>query len=249
MLTLILCALLILAVSYVFFVAPLWFLPVLECLTPGVLYRVHMQQPLVGLSFDDGPHPEFTPRVLEILQQHGARATFFLIGERAVRFPDLLQAIRAQDHEIGNHCWKDGSILGLSNEQFTRSLEATEQVLQRRDLPAGGHPQRAQPALKLFRAPGGAAWPRQWRLARERRFLGVLGCAYPHDPMRPPVWYIRWLIAKNLRPGSIVILHDGIENPSKTIAALPAILQSGQKRGFQFVTVGELIRASRQQND
>lgn len=174
---------------YVFFVAPLWFLPVLEWLTPGVLYRVKTLQPLVGLSFDDGPDPQFTLQALRILDQHGAKATFFLIGERAALYPELLDAIRAQGHEIGNHCWKDGSILGLSDEHFTHSLDETGRVLQLSmagDIPLGGPRQHGEPTLKLFRAPGGVARPRQWRLARERGYLGVLGCAYPHDPDASP---------------------------------------------------------------
>jgi peptidoglycan-N-acetylglucosamine deacetylase len=235
----------VLGALYVFWVAPLWFLPVLEWLTPGVLFRVRTSEPLVGLSFDDGPHPDFTPRVLEILQKQGARATFFLIGERAARCPTLVDAIRAAGHELGNHCWRDGSIVGLTDEEFARSLEQTEQVLQRDAL---GTP-ISRLATKFFRAPGGVAWPRQWRLARGRGYLGVLGCAYPHDPMHPPIWYMRWLINKNLRPGTIVILHDGIQDPSRTVAALPAILERGCSRGFRFVTVGELITAAHQRED
>jgi peptidoglycan/xylan/chitin deacetylase (PgdA/CDA1 family) len=84
-------------------------------------------------------------------------------------------------------------------------------------------------------------WPRQIRLARERGYTCVLGCAYPHDPMRPPVWYIRWLIEKNLVAGTIVILHDGIANPKRSIAALPQILAAGRERGLRFVSVGELM--------
>jgi peptidoglycan-N-acetylglucosamine deacetylase len=251
-------------VLYVFWVAPLWFLPVLEWLTPGVLFRARATEPAVGLSFDDGPDPEFTPRVLEILQKHQARATFFLIGERAARYPALVDAILAAGHELGNHCWRDGPILGLTDEEFARSLDQTERVLQRdtttrsplgtpisrlgAQAPTETPPQseRSFSQPKFFRAPGGVALPRQWRLARQRGYLGVLGCAYPHDPTHPPIWYIRWLINKNLRPGTIMILHDGIKDASRTVAALPAILEQGRKRGFRFVSVGELLTAANQ---
>src|SRR5438045_4406561 len=92
---------------YVFLVEPLWVLPWLEWLTPGILYRVKTREALVALSFDDGPHATFTPEVLEILERHGAKATFFLIGERAGRHPELVERIRAAGHEIGNHCWRN----------------------------------------------------------------------------------------------------------------------------------------------
>src|SRR6516165_4531691 len=79
---------------YLFFAEPLWVLPWLERLTPNIVYRVRTDKPLVGLSFDDGPHPRFTPQVLEILGRYGAKATFFLIGERTLREPALVRRIK-----------------------------------------------------------------------------------------------------------------------------------------------------------
>ena len=104
-----------------------------------------------------------------------------------------------------------------------------------------GEPKDGVARMRFFRAPGGVAWPWQLRLARERGYTCVLGCAYPHDPMRPPVAYIRWLIEKNLRPGTIVILHDGIRDARRSVAALPQILEEGTRRGLRFVSVGELV--------
>jgi|SRR5215831_376073 len=214
---------------YVFFVEPLWMLPWLERLTPTIVYRVRTEKPLVALSFDDGPHPKFTPQVLEILARHAAKATFFLIGERALCEPETVLRIRAEGHEIGNHYFENGPTLGHSDGEFIKKLEATE-----RTLGAAG-------MLRFFRPPGGVAWPRQLRLARERGYTCVLGCAYPHDPMRPPVKYIWWLIRKNLAPGTIVILHDGIRDATRSIAALPRILEEGRRRGLRFVSIGKLL--------
>ena len=289
----------------VFWVEPLGVLGVLERLTPGIVYRVQMGEPsirqgqtqepgsknepgapnqtqMVGLTFDDGPHPVFTPQVLDILKSHDAKATFFLIGERARRYPELVARIKAEGHEIGNHYIRDGATLFHSDEEFVRNLLETEKAIGlmegrsveqkpgRKDgdvkLPVQGlhtgkgiHGGRTKvPPLqnvthkapgerdtergrKLFRAPGGVAWPRQLRLAREYGYTCVLGCAYPHDPMRPPVWYMRWLIEKNLRPGTIVILHDGISDASRSVRALPDVLVAGRKKGLRFVSVGELM--------
>ncbi len=256
-------------------------------MTPGILYRLKTREALVALSFDDGPHVVFTPEVLEILERYGAKATFFLIGERAERHPELVERIRAGGHEIGNHCWRDGTVLGHSRARFEEELERTEAAIGRRgeeekDLTQRpqreehrGHRESAvqkagltaatvqegptQPfnfvqdkksastttrsALRFFRAPGGVAWPWQLKLAREQGYTCVLGCAYPHDPMRPPVKYIRWLIEKNLRPGTIVILHEGIRDASRSVAALPPILEEGARRGLRFVSIGELVDA------
>jgi peptidoglycan/xylan/chitin deacetylase (PgdA/CDA1 family) len=202
---------------------------VLERVTPEILYRVKTSKPEVGLSFDDGPHPRFTPQVLEILAAQGAKATFFLIGERAQQEPELVARIRAAGHEIGNHYFESGPTLWHSNAEFERRLKETEMAI--------GSPER----LQLFRPPGGVAWPRQLRLARALGYTCVLGCAYPHDPMRPPLRYMRWLIEKNLRPGTIVILHDGIGDATRSVEVLQQILEAGKKQGLTFVTIGSLL--------
>src|SRR5215510_2966773 len=113
----------------VFWIQPLAAVSVFERLTPNVIYRVRTELPLVALSFDDGPHPTFTPQVLEILQRHDAKATFFLIGERALRHPDVLASIRAGGHEVGNHYFRNGPILADSNATFLSNLEQTETAL------------------------------------------------------------------------------------------------------------------------
>jgi peptidoglycan/xylan/chitin deacetylase (PgdA/CDA1 family) len=219
-------------VLFVFWVEPMVFLGVFERLTPNITYRAPTALPIVALSFDDGPHPVFTPQVLEILDRYDAKATFFLIGERAVRHLDLVAQIKAAGHEVANHYFKNGSVLGHSDEEFLALLKETERAI--------GTPEEP----KLFRPPGGVARPRQLTLARENGYSCVLGSAYPHDPMHPPVWYIRWLVEKNLVPGTIVILHDGISDPTRSIEALPHILDTGRRRKLKFVSIGELRSAS-----
>jgi peptidoglycan-N-acetylglucosamine deacetylase len=221
----------------VFWIEPLGVLGVLERLTPNLIYRVRTERPLVALSFDDGPDSEFTPQVLEILERGNAMATFFLIGERAQRHPEAVSRIRAAGHEVGNHYFRNGPTLLHSDAEFAGNLERTEKAL---GMSAG---------RKLFRPPGGVAWPRQLRLARAKGYECVLGCAYPHDPMRVPAWYIKWLIVKNLRPGTIVILHDGISDPSRAIQALPHILRAGHEMGLRFVSIGELLRDGQEPKD
>jgi len=212
---------------------PFAILNVFERVTPNVIYRVRTNRPLFGLSFDDGPHPIFTPEVLDILQQHNAHATFFLIGDRALRHPEVVASIKAGRHEVGNHYFMDASVLGHSDAVFRDYLEQTEKAIDIQTRP------------KLFRPPGGVAWPRQLRVARSRGYMCVLGSAYANDPLHPPVWYIRGWIEKNLLPGAIVILHDGISDAKRSLQALPHILAAGQKKGLRFVSIGELMKASR----
>lgn len=216
----------------VFWIQPLAVLSLFERLTPNVVYRVRVEAPIVALSFDDGPHPIFTPQVLDILQRYEAKATFFLIGERALLYPEVVAQIKAAGHQVGNHYYKNTATFGHSDVEFVRYLQQTEAAIGLIEEP------------KLFRAPGGVAWPNQLRLARAQGYKYILGSAYPNDPMHPPVWYISWLVEKNLAPGTIVILHDGISDPTRSIEALPHILHAGCQRGIRFVSVGELMVAS-----
>jgi peptidoglycan-N-acetylglucosamine deacetylase len=223
--------------AFVVFVQPLWAATLLGRITPQVLYRVKTRAPLVALSFDDGPHPQFTRLVLDTLGRNGARATFFLIGDRAERHPDLVAEIRADGHEIGNHYlyYRNGLMLAHSDDEFARRLRDVERQL--------GLPEGAGAGVKLFRAPGGLARKSQLRRAREMGYTAALGSAYPHDPWHPPRWYLRWLLKKNLKRGTIVILHDGIKDASGAIRVLPEILEEGRRRGLRFVSIGELIAA------
>lgn len=101
---------------------------VLERLAPNIVWRVRTDQPLVALSFDDGPHPVHTPRVLDILRRSGATATFFLIGERAEAHPDLVAGIKAAGHEVGNHYMTKTHTYRHSDPDFVAYLERTERV-------------------------------------------------------------------------------------------------------------------------
>jgi peptidoglycan/xylan/chitin deacetylase (PgdA/CDA1 family) len=205
----------------------------LERLAPNVVFRVETDQPLVALSFDDGPHPAHTPRVLEMLEQSGATATFFLIGERAEAHPELVRRIKADGHEVGNHYISRTHTYRHSDAEFVLYLDRTERAAE------------ITGPRKLFRPPGGVTRARHLRLARERGYSCVLGNAYPFDGQNPPVAYIQWLIEKNLQPGAIVILHDGIPNPSRSLAALPRILATGRARGLRFVSIGALMESAR----
>ena len=131
---------------------------------------------------------------------------------------------------MGNHYFKNGPTLTHSDADFVAHLEQTEKAI------------GISAVSKLFRPLGGVAWPSQLRLAQAHGYKCVLRCAYPHDPIRPPVWYMRWLVGKNLVPGTIVTLHDGISDPSRSIEALPHILSAGRKKGLRFISIGALVR-------
>lgn len=201
---------------------------------PQVLWRVRTTQPLVALTFDDGPAPDHTPAVLEILARHGAHATFFLIGDRAARHPQFVARLRQEGHEVGSHYFTLSSTRRASDDELLANLTRTEDVL------------ALDGRIKLYRPPGGFIRASQIAVAQAHGYRIVLGSAYPYDPAHPPAAYIRWLVTKNLAPGVIVILHDGIADPSRTLAALDSILVAGEQKGLRFVSVGALLEAAGQ---
>jgi peptidoglycan/xylan/chitin deacetylase (PgdA/CDA1 family) len=208
---------------------PAWLPDLLAQVYPEILWRVETPSPRVALTFDDGPAPDHTPQVLRMLARHRARATFFMIGDRAARSPDLLRTIRESGHEVGNHYYSIRSNLRVSNVDFEADLLRAESIL------------GISGPTKLYRPPGGLIRRAQLALLEKHGYRCVLGSAYPYDGSRAPSWYIRWLVEKNLAPGAIVILHDGIADPSRTLAALDGIFQAGEARGLRFVPVGELL--------
>jgi peptidoglycan/xylan/chitin deacetylase (PgdA/CDA1 family) len=226
--------LLLIASFSVLAVQPAGIVGILARATPRIVWRVETWAPLAALTFDDGPDPVYTPRVLDILARHEARATFFLIGANARRHPEQVRRIREMGHEVGNHTDSRGATALMSMRRFSESLLRAEAALA---MPEG------EP--KLFRPGSGWIRPAQLDLAIQRGYTCVLGSAYAYDPKRPPTAYIRWAIRKNLRPGAIVVLHDAGGDRSNTLAALPGILEDGRAKGLRFVTVSELMAAPR----
>ncbi len=233
----------------------------LAWMSPQIVWYAQTSEPIAALTFDDGPHPEYTPQVLDILARHNVRATFFLVGEHARRHPELVARIRAQGHEIGNHTDSLRTTFYMSADAFEASLLRAERTLglgappAARLVPAEASPQRpglapveALPSpperapRKLLRPAGGTIRPAQLRRAQQHGYTCVLGSSYAWDPAAPPAAYIAWAITKNLRPGAIVVLHDAGGDRSNTVAALEAILADAREKKLRWVTVSELLQ-------
>lgn len=208
---------------------PLWAFTVVERLFPRIVWRVDAPEPLVALTFDDGPDAEHTPRILALLSRYQAKATFFMIGDRALGNPEVVGLVRTGGHEIGNHYYRNGSALRMTPDRYVEDLMRTERVL------------ALSGKRKLFRPPSGLVSEAQLDILEARGYRSIMGTVYPFDTSRPPSAYVRWLITKNLAPGSIVILHDGARDASNMIAALEQILARGRASGLRFVTVSTLL--------
>jgi peptidoglycan/xylan/chitin deacetylase (PgdA/CDA1 family) len=196
------------------------------------LGKIESDRKVVALTFDDGPNPVATPKILDTLRQKGVRATFFVLGSHAERWPELVRRIAHEGHQIGNHGY------------FHRKLQFKSPFYVSRDIRLGirAIKRAGAPAPKYFRAPHGFRSPWTTPIASsygERTVGWSLGV---WDSDRPGVEEIVRRTLEGIEPGSIVLLHDGDGyNPDgdrmQTAAALPLIIDRLKQEGYEFATL------------
>ncbi len=188
----------------------------------------------VALTFDDGPHPEYSGEILEILRENDAKGTFFVIGENAARYPELVKTEYDAGHEIGNHTYTHPNMKKLSVEKAVAEIEKTQQTVE--DI-TGERP-------RLFRSPGGIYSDELVEAAEKVGCRAVLWSwrQDTKDWKCPPSECIVKTVLDNLQDGDIILFHDYNAKKSPTPAALRVILPELKNRGYSFVTVSELMK-------
>jgi peptidoglycan/xylan/chitin deacetylase (PgdA/CDA1 family) len=194
--------------------------------TLRVLYHGDTETKEVCLTIDDGPNTATTKALLRILKEKRVKATFFLLGRRAQEHRDLVRAIVADGHEIGNHTMDHNRLSGLDPQEIMNELELGRDALQR----ASGV------KVTLFRPPGGAMTEDVYRVAGELGYTTVLWTDTANDWYRQPPSQIADRILARVRPGSIIVIHDGKPD---VLAALPRIIDSLRQQGYKFKMAGE----------
>lgn len=195
----------------------------------ATIRAVSTPSPVVAMTFDDGPHPTHTPRLLDMLRERGIRATFYLIGNRVVQYPGIAQRIAEEGHEIGNHSWSHPFLDRMAASAVTREIDQTSDAI----FQVTGRPP------VTFRPPYGA-FTRSQRtgLHTTRALPTILWSVDPQDWRRPGASVVANRILQNAHQGSIILSHDIHRG---TIDAMPQILDGLTARGLQFVTVSQMI--------
>lgn len=218
-------------------VAALWLRPAARAQSwrADVIAYVPVKQKLVALTFDDGPHPDFTPRILAHLKHHRVKATFFMVGKKMEAYPEIVKEVVAQGHVIGNHTYDHPhNIEGDSPAEIIRELEKCEELIER----------FTGKRTLLFRPPLGRVDGTVVTIAAEEGYQTILWtvCADHHDAPTPELMAQR--VLKGVRPGAIILAHDGsFPSRIKDVEATPLIIEELKRRGYQFVTVPELLEA------
>ncbi|MBA2667967.1 MAG: polysaccharide deacetylase family protein [Trueperaceae bacterium] len=201
--------------------------------------RVATQEPIVALTFDDGPHPVYTPQLLDVLAKYDARATFFMVGEQAKAHPDVVQRVAAARHTIGNHTYDHPSFPLIGARERRQQLRACAAAV----APLGS---------RLFRPPYGHESLASHVSALVSGYDVVGWSAHASDwEQRASQWMLERLLDQ-IEPGRIVLLHDAIYTPqspeiadrSEMIAAVEMLLEALSPR-YRFVTVPTLLTHGR----
>jgi peptidoglycan-N-acetylglucosamine deacetylase len=211
----------------------------------GSITHILTEEPVTALTFDDGPHPEYTPWLLDILERYGARGTFFMLGDSASKHPELVKRIAQAGHAIGNHSWDHPSFPLIPSGERRRQIQACERAL----VPFG---------QKLFRPPYGE----QSIMSRLDAFsLGYAVIGWNVDVgdwCETDSFLMADRLVKGIHPGSVVVFHDALYDEGKPKNGpklereacvdrkpmLMALQIMFERLGSQmrFVTVPELLR-------
>ncbi|MGA0586364.1 glycosyltransferase [Dyella sp. KRB-257] len=218
--------------------------------TSYVIQRVGTQPGKIALTFDDGPDPDWTPKILDILKARHVPATFFIIGENAEASPRLVQRMVAEGHDVGNHTFTHPNLGETSPGITALELNATQRLFEA----------LTGRSMRLFRAPyfGDAEPTTADELVpiEQAQAMGYIAVGLhidPNDWQRPPVDTIVQRVLDQVhhqspdRQSRVVLLHDGGGNRANTVAALPRIIDALRAEGYDFVTVSALAGLTRDQ--
>ncbi|HJQ27337.1 MAG TPA: chitin deacetylase family protein [Blastocatellia bacterium] len=199
-----------------------------------VLYFVETKAKVVALTIDDSPHATVTPRLLDVLKQHSAHATFFLIGNNIIGNEHLVDRMRREGHELGNHLSEDVASVHLSPEEFERQLAEVDKLI---------NPDSPQ---KWFRPGSGFYNARMLRQAEAQGYRCALGSIYPHDTIVRNPWIISTFIIRKIFPGAIIVIHDGKDDRVRSAKVLRRVLPELQRQGYEVVTLSQLLSVGAQ---
>ncbi len=185
----------------------------------------------IALTFDDGPHPRLTPQILKILQKYHVHATFFMVGQNVINYPNTARAVLDGGHEVGNHTFSHGHMKNLDEESLSDELGKCEDVLE----------ELCEYRPHLFRPPEGTVTQYVRHCSEVGDYSLVLWSLDTRDWENKSTDTIVQTVLDSIRPGDIILMHDYIGTGSKTPEALEILLPELLQRGYEPVTVSRLL--------
>jgi peptidoglycan-N-acetylglucosamine deacetylase len=192
--------------------------------------RVETTDKVVALTFDDGPVPQNTPSILDLLDKYDVKATFFMMGRNVERFPDVARQVIGRGHEVGNHSYSHPKLVWMSPGAVRDEIDRTDRLLRDAGVTGPIH----------FRPPHAAKFVVLPYLLRETRRLSVLGDVDPEEWKGRPAEVMIPAVLGQVRPGSIIGFHDvmGVETAKTVDGIIPEL----QRRGYTFERISDFVR-------
>jgi cellulose synthase/poly-beta-1,6-N-acetylglucosamine synthase-like glycosyltransferase/peptidoglycan/xylan/chitin deacetylase (PgdA/CDA1 family)/spore germination protein YaaH len=206
-----------------------------------LFHRGSNQPNLVSLTFDDGPDPDYTPALLDILKQHGVKATFFIVGRQAEQYPHLLQRIADEGHEIGNHTFFHPDLSRASDEEIRLELNATQRLIQ---AVTGRSTLLFRPPYITDTGPQDLAELRPLLVAQSLGYVTVAQEMNPRDYEGADAQTLLQRVQEQRARGNVVLMHDAGGDRSATVEALPQILDYLAQRGDRVAPLRDLVQIS-----
>lgn len=222
------CAVALLALLLSF---SLFLFPVSGRETIGVYSRANTGEKVIAFTFDDGPHPHYTDEILSILEKENVRATFFEIGVNIAEYPEITRRVAAAGHEIGNHSYTHPIGRATDPSIWEEEIRKTDVLLAELGI--------EKPTL--FRPPQGKCPTGLTELLASTNKIAILWNIDTRDWEHRSTDEIIKEVEGNLRGGDIVLFHDFVSAESTTIPAIKKLIPALKQRGYQFVTVSELL--------
>lgn len=196
-----------------------------------VLWHGSRDKKEVALTFDDGPNPPYTNKILDVLKKYNVKATFFVIGKYAERHPHLIKRIFEEGHSIGNHTFTHKSIMRYSRKRAFYEIGTTYLLIRKwkKNTPL------------IFRPPYGEFNPMVYNIAEYFGYHIILWDSDGYDWTHLKAKSIVYYVFRKLKKGSIILLHDGGGDRNETVIAVSTIIETLKKKGFKFVTIPELF--------
>ena len=202
----------------------------------SVIHIVDTKKKIVALTFDDGPHPVFTPAIIKILEKYRVKATFFMVGKQMEKYPGIVKEALGAGCEIGNHTYSHPrDIEADTDAQIIRELDKCEQIIEK----------MTGKRAHLFRPPRGMIDGSVLTIANEEGYKTILWtvCADHHDAPKPEDMARR--VMRRARPGAIILVHDGMTGMRwRDVPATEEIIRQLQAKGYSFVTISDLLKLS-----
>ncbi|MBE6674172.1 MAG: polysaccharide deacetylase family protein [Ruminococcaceae bacterium] len=186
----------------------------------------------IALTFDDGPHPRYTPKILEILDKYNIKATFFVIGVNARNYPEALSQVIKMGHEVGNHTYSHKLLKAKAKEDIYREIISTEKEISK----------FSEAFPKLIRPPCGMYDKELIEIAEENEYKIVLWNIDTKDWTHASSECIVSNVISRVKGGDIILFHDYISGENNTCDALQIIIPKLLMQGYEFVTAGELLQ-------